>query len=375
MKYRFLKLGLILYAGLLLTGCASAPSFRYSATTNPPGAQLFKGPSPDAMSYYATTPFITEFSPISQGWSGQYFQAKMPGYEDSPLFQKPLQVPQEGITISLHFDLKPLAPGQRPNKITAPTPISGNSGNYMSPFTATGAIAPWAVKVEATADNGSDLAANVGGVVGQEVGRKALDFIPFGLGGMVGREVGSQAGRSATRTTIQPRIPSAEEARGTSDISFKTADELAVYMYARHSSHSEYARILALTKTVYPELAQVYAPAIARAAQSSDHEGQNQTASNQPANKKSAQEKLKSLQKLKEDGLISDIEFQAKRSKIIYASAMAQAGSSHNQTALNAPRNEKNPQERLKSLQKLKEDGLISEAEFQAKRNKILDAL
>jgi hypothetical protein len=321
MKYRFLKLGLILYAGILLTGCASAPLFRYQATTNPPGAQIYKGPSPDAMSYYATTPFITEFSPVSLGWSNQYFQARMPGYEDSPIFQQPVVPVSEGLTISVHFDLKPPALGHlaRPDKIIATTPISGNSGNYMSPFTATGGIAPWAVKVEATTDNGSDLAANVGGAVGQEVGRKALDFIPFGLGGMVGREVGSQAGRSATRTTIQPRVPSAEEARATSDLSFNTADELAVYMYARHSSHREYARILALTKTVYPALARVYTSAIEQAAKSPNHKAQNQAALNEPKNEKSPQERLKSLQKLKEDGLISEAEFQAKRSKILEA--------------------------------------------------------
>lgn len=325
MKYRFLKLGLILYVGLLLTGCASAPSFRYQATTNPPGAQIYKGASPDAMSYYATTPFATDFSPVSLGWSNQYFQARMPGYEDSPIFQKPVQVPYEGLTISLHFDLKPLAHSasqtrfSSPDKITAPTPITGNSGNYMSPFTASGGIAPWAVKVEATTDNGSDLAANVGGVVGQEVGRKALDFIPFGLGGMVGKEVGSQAGRSATRTTIQPKVPSAEEARATSDISFNTADELAVYMYARHSSHREYGRILTLTKTVYPALARVYASAIEQAAQSPNHKAQNQAALNEPKGEKSPQERLKSLKKLKEDGLISEAEFQAKRNKILEA--------------------------------------------------------
>lgn len=265
------------------------------------------------------------------------------------------------------------APLPSPNTINPPAPISGNGGKYMSPFTATGAVAPWAVKVEATTDNGSDLAGNVGGAVGQEVGRRALGFVPFGLGGMVGNQLGSQAGRNATRTAIPPRIPSAEEARATSDISFKTANELAVYMYAKHSGHSEYARILELTKTVYPELAQVYASAIARAAQSSDHEGNNQTASGQHANKRSAQTKLKLLQKLKEDGLISDIEFQAKRSNTLFASAMAQAG--NNQAELNASGSGRNPHEKLKSLQKMKTDGSITETEFQAKRGKILDAL
>jgi hypothetical protein len=318
MKFRFLKLGLILYVGFFLVGCSS--TFQYSATTNPPGAHIYKGSSPDAMSYYLTAPYF-EITELSKGWSNAYFQAKLDGYEDSPLFQHP----QTRDVASVHFDLKPLAhsakqsPLSSPDKITAPTPIRGNSGNYMSPFTATGGIAPWAVKVEATTDNGSDLAANVGGAVGQEVGRKALDFIPFGLGGMVGREVGSQAGRSATRTTIQPKIPSAEEARATSDLSFNTADELAVYMYARHSSHREYARILALTKTVYPALARVYTSAIEQAAQSPNHKAQNQAALNEPKSAKSPQERLKSLQKLKEGGLISEAEFQAKRNKILEA--------------------------------------------------------
>lgn len=203
------------------------------------------------------------------------------------------------------------------SKLTAPMPISGNSGNYMSPFTATGGIAPWAVEVEATTDNGSDLAANVGGAVGEQVGRKALDFIPFGLGGMVGKEVGSQAGRSATRTTTQARVPSAEEAKATSDISFNTPNELAVFMYAKYSSHPEYARVLSLTQQVYPELTRVYVLAIEQAAKSPEKVAQG--SSKTELKKTELKDKLEALKELKDKGLISESDYQVKKNKLIDA--------------------------------------------------------
>jgi hypothetical protein len=151
------------------------------------------------------------------------------------------------------------------SEITAPTPIFGNSGNYMSPFTASGNIANWAVKRVAQTDNGSDAAGAVGGYVGKQAADKALSFIPFGLGGMFGSNAGDAAGRAATRKTIEPALPTPYEAKANSDISFDTVDELAVYMYAKYSSHSEYVRVLELAEQVYPELRNSYSSAIEKA--------------------------------------------------------------------------------------------------------------
>lgn len=202
-----------------------------------------------------------------------------------------------------------------PDKISAPRPIAGNRGSYKSPFTSAGGIAPWAQEGRAEMDNGSDLAASAGGVVGQQIANKALDFVPFGLGSVIGRSAGESAGRAATRKAIEPALPTMEVVQASSDLSFNTLDELAVYMYAKNSSHPQYARVLALTQRVYPELQQTYTDAIERASHSRGAKGKLASAESQK--EKSPKERLKSLQKLKTDGLISESEYQAKRSKII----------------------------------------------------------
>lgn len=196
----------------------------------------------------------------------------------------------------------------RPDKIAAPRPIAGNSGKYRSPFTAAGTVALWAQKPVSETDNGSDLAASVGGAVGQQLTQKALDFVPFGLGGMIGQKAGESAARAATKKNIEPELPGMDAVIASSDISFNSADKLAVYMYAKNSSHGQYARVLALAQRVYPELQDAYTSAIEKASQASDSKkGQ------------SADERLDALKKLKEKGLITDADYLAKKNKIIDA--------------------------------------------------------
>jgi hypothetical protein len=154
----------------------------------------------------------------------------------------------------------------RPEKITAPRPIAGNSGKYRSPFTAAGTVALWAQKPISGTDNGSDLAASVGGAVGQQVANKVLENIPF-VGGIIGQKIGESAARAATKKNIEPELPDMDAVIASSDISFNSADKLAVYMYAKNSAHGQYARVLALAQKVYPELQDAYTPAIEKASQ------------------------------------------------------------------------------------------------------------
>lgn len=194
----------------------------------------------------------------------------------------------------------------RPDKITAPSPIAGNSGKYRSPYTAAGTVALWAQKPVAETDNGSDLAASVGGAVGQQVTQKALDFVPFGLGGMIGQKAGESAARAATKKNIEPELPGMDAVSASSDISFNSADELAVYMYAKHSAHGQYARVLALAQRVYPELQDAYTSAIEKASQASDSRKE-----------KSPKERLDALKDMKDSGSISESDYQAKKSEIL----------------------------------------------------------
>lgn len=152
-----------------------------------------------------------------------------------------------------------------PEKISAPRPISGNKGKYMSPFTAAGTVAPWAQARTGGKDNGPNIAANAGGAIGRQLANKALDFVPFGLGGLIGQQLGESAGRAATSKNIEPELPSDEAIRAGSDISFNSLDSLALYMYAKHSTHADYFRVLTQTQRVYPDLGKAYFPALEKA--------------------------------------------------------------------------------------------------------------
>jgi hypothetical protein len=329
MKYGFLKLGIAASLSLMLMGCAST-IYQYSATSNPPGAMIYRGGSPNSLSYYLSTPFY-ESTPNPKGWTGTYFQARMAGFNDSPI----VLATTSATTGTVHFELTPLtsAPIQnnlpKPDKISAPIPIQGNSGKYMSPFTAAGAVAPWAQKREAVTDNGSDAAGAVGGAVGSTVANKALDFVPFGLGGMLGNSAGNAAGRAVTKTTIQPTLPTAYEAKLSADLSFDQIDDLAVYMYTKNSAHPEYARVLSMAQQVYPELQSRYQTAIELASKntpamakrkgskSTHEEAETEKVSLNKTKQSNIKDRLDELNQLKANGYITDAEFKAKRVDIL----------------------------------------------------------
>ena len=115
-----------LFSLLQLTGCAPAPVIfnYYQLESNPPGAKIYRGRSPDSLSYYQTTPFLHKTkAPQGLGWSKNYFQAKKEGYKDSEVFYQP-QVPH-GSVLRVKFDLKKaageaeLAPFKRRNTLQA----------------------------------------------------------------------------------------------------------------------------------------------------------------------------------------------------------------------------------------------------------------
>ncbi len=139
-----------------------------------------------------------------------------------------------------------------PQHIIAPQPILGNSGKYMSPFTEEGTVAPWVEKGKA-----ASAGSNVGGFLGAQAGQRLASQIPF-FGSFLGQQVGEIAGRS-----VALQMAGGEEfIRANSDMSFATVQDLAVYMYAKNSSHKDYAEALKLTQGIYPDLEAAYHPAI-----------------------------------------------------------------------------------------------------------------
>lgn len=142
-----------------------------------------------------------------------------------------------------------------PTTIVAPQPIEDSTGAFVSPFTSDDVVAEWVAKAM-NAKAGSA----VGGYVGAKAGQKAMENIPF-IGGWLGQKAGSAAGRAVALKAVGGM----EFIKETSDLSFNTADELAVFMYAKHSTHPKYAKVLSATQEIYPEMKLGYYKAIQRA--------------------------------------------------------------------------------------------------------------
>lgn len=95
----------LLPLSLLLGGCASTPVFtQYELSSNPEGAEIYRGSSPDNLTLYKTTPFALNTS-TSLGWSNKYFQARKKGYKDSEIHHQPFF--SMGTATRIHFDLQP----------------------------------------------------------------------------------------------------------------------------------------------------------------------------------------------------------------------------------------------------------------------------
>lgn len=141
------------------------------------------------------------------------------------------------------------------SQVVAPTPIEGNGGEFMSPFTSDGVVAPW---VEKAID--AKTGAAVGSAVGAYAGQKLMENIPF-VGGWLGQKAGDAAGREIALQMAGGY----EYIKETSDLSFNTLDELSVWMYATHSTHKHYQQALESMKEIYPDLKSGYMQALIRA--------------------------------------------------------------------------------------------------------------
>lgn len=131
---------------------------------------------------------------------------------------------------------------------SAPKPIEGNGGKFMSPFTSDGVTAGWVTKSMQVQASGQ-----VGQAAGQVVAGQVLSKIPFA--GMFAGE----ATKALARKIALDSIGGEEFLKSSSDLSFNSLEEMATYMYAFHSSHAEYGKVVSATAAIYPEFAEVYA--------------------------------------------------------------------------------------------------------------------
>jgi hypothetical protein len=146
----------------------------------------------------------------------------------------------------------------QPNQLVAPTPVEGNAGLYMSPFTSDGVMTEWVDKAV-----NADMGATIGGVAGAYAGQKLAEQIPF-VGGFIGSKIGDSIGRE-----VAIEMSGGEALiKSSSDLSFNNLEDLSVWMYVSHSSNPHYQQALESTWAIYPELKTVYMQALYKASQS-----------------------------------------------------------------------------------------------------------
>ncbi len=140
----------------------------------------------------------------------------------------------------------------------APEPIYGNSGEFMSPYTEDGVVALWVDKAL-----NAKLGAAVGRQAGAKAGEKLMENVPF-FGGMLGKKVGDSAGRAIAIEASGGW----EYIKENSDLSFNSLSDMSVYLYANHSSHPQFQKVLEATFEIYPEMRDTYYAALQNASRS-----------------------------------------------------------------------------------------------------------
>ncbi|RDV28038.1 hypothetical protein DXV75_03475 [Alteromonas aestuariivivens] len=136
--------------------------------------------------------------------------------------------------------------------MVAPTPIEDNTGAFMSPYTSDGVLAEWV-------DNAvnAKMGSAIGGAVGAYAGQKLAENIPF-VGGWIGQSVGETLGRKVALEAAGGE----EFIRESSDLSFNSVQDLAVYIYVNYSHTEHYQDALEATWEIYPELKHGYMQAL-----------------------------------------------------------------------------------------------------------------
>lgn len=136
--------------------------------------------------------------------------------------------------------------------LVAPTPLADSSGKYHLPYRADGSLTDWANK---------SINAQVGAAVGEKVGEKAggaLISRAVPMGGLLSgaaKKKGKELGAVAA-------VGGFEAIKSSSELSFNSLDDYAVYLHVKHAGTAGYAQGLATSMAIYPELEKRYDRAI-----------------------------------------------------------------------------------------------------------------
>jgi hypothetical protein len=129
--------------------------------------------------------------------------------------------------------------------LEAPEPVKGAGEKYLLPYKADGELTAWAEK-------GLGATGKVGAVVGEKAGEaagKALaSKVPFGgLAGGLMKSKGKELGAMAA-------LGGADFVKANSELSFKSLNEYAVYLFVRHGGDGNYKEVLSVAMALYPDL-------------------------------------------------------------------------------------------------------------------------
>ncbi|MFP4381074.1 MAG: glycine zipper 2TM domain-containing protein [Candidatus Sumerlaeia bacterium] len=144
----------------------------------------------------------------------------------------------------------------QPDTLDCPKPIMSNRGKYMSPYTSDGVLTEWVDKV-IYRRMGAGLGAAVGAWAGSEIAQEDRELEGAIIGAIAGYQLGADLALKVAGGW--------DYIRKTSDISFNSLDNMAVWLYATHSSHRHYIDALNATFEIYPELKSRYRGAILNA--------------------------------------------------------------------------------------------------------------
>ena len=136
----------------------------------------------------------------------------------------------------------------RINDSSVPEPIYGNGGSYMCPYTEDGVVALWVDK-----SMNAKLGSSAGSLVGRYAGEKALQQVPF-IGGWLGNKAGQKAGRE-----IAIKMAGGwDSIKGSSDLSFNSLDDMALYVTYKHATHAQFNDVIKATNDIYPGFQEAY---------------------------------------------------------------------------------------------------------------------
>jgi hypothetical protein len=134
---------------------------------------------------------------------------------------------------------------EQPVVLEAPEPLKDTTGKYLLPYRADGELTAWAEKGLGV---GSQVGAAVGEKAGETAGKALASKVPFGgLAAGALKSKGKEMGAAAA-------LGGADAIKAGSELSFKSLNEYAVYLFVRHGGDGNYKEVLAVAMALYPDL-------------------------------------------------------------------------------------------------------------------------